>query len=711
MPTEAITHCFSTRDAVERSEGSFTFEFPGVRNGAQKVMLGSLEFPIVQWTIEKEWGRLYMTEALRIAPGGQELVFRNDGELRIVLPLTINPCRLSRAVPSCDVAVVCGHPHGLFVENELVVGGPCTLMATPVGDIDLARHKLLPVNETTFVIQGIKDAAGLTHAVENGILHCPWTDSPHDVCKTLNEIAGKSAYVRIGAEMRFQYDDARDAIRLRVFPRVQGIDSTLTLEDTPLSRVLGLAPVGWRLGESEAWPTEGTRLWDYCELEPGFYTPAHRPMSVGPPGRITDAIELSANRFYFPLLAGEGVERYHMLIFGDATGSVYRTRVLPGNYTPEALAVHLQRGMLGASAGRKMIFEVRYDEPCFVFACAREHRGSIEPVPFTLYFNHPQSIEPARLGFPSAQLSGESSYVGRAVRSPRRPVSGDWKALADARDAPLSARSAHMQNLLRVQDISGQKRFRFSATTTSNLVARIAAFKDGVVTTVVYVNREPFSHGLVIGDVVALAPYSEPPRPAGASGDAPPPLATTTDGELPALCSAVVVDTNGVAELSLAVPSLACFKTVGTGLTVIPAVLPWGLRFTGHHSVPASLLGFEAKAYCWGADGELMPRRLPPYLAPHVHSLDHPDYVLITLSAAGTGALEHTQGNNTRQVFCKLTLYPLFREERMLPRDAPCLGPKMGRFTLNFHNPDWSKYHFHGAHFSFSLNFVTQTPE
>ena len=94
-----------------------------------------------------------------------------------------------------------------------------------------------------------------------------------------------------------------------------------------------------------------------------------------------------------------------------------------------------------------------------------------------------------------------------------------------------------------------------------------------------------------------------------------------------------------------------------------------------------------------------------------MHNLDHPDYVLITLTSANGGAIEHTYNGSSRNVFCKLTLYPLFREERMLPRDAPTVGPSMGRFTLGFHNPDWTPYQFHGAEFSFSLNLMIATPD
>ena len=67
MPTEVHTICFHTRDAVERDDSKMVFEMPSnrVRDSALKVALGSVEFPMVQRTIEPEWGRLYLNEGLR----------------------------------------------------------------------------------------------------------------------------------------------------------------------------------------------------------------------------------------------------------------------------------------------------------------------------------------------------------------------------------------------------------------------------------------------------------------------------------------------------------------------------------------------------------------------------------------------------------------------------------------------------------------------
>ena len=59
-----------TRDcrSKNKEEGTFTMNLGGdnPRFQAVKVSLGSLEFPIVQWTIEELWTRLYFSEGFRL---------------------------------------------------------------------------------------------------------------------------------------------------------------------------------------------------------------------------------------------------------------------------------------------------------------------------------------------------------------------------------------------------------------------------------------------------------------------------------------------------------------------------------------------------------------------------------------------------------------------------------------------------------------------
>ena len=62
------TVCFRTTDAAVRDDGnaSFAFDMPDSvpRNKPVRVMLGSCELPMAQWTIEEAWDRIYFMEGM-----------------------------------------------------------------------------------------------------------------------------------------------------------------------------------------------------------------------------------------------------------------------------------------------------------------------------------------------------------------------------------------------------------------------------------------------------------------------------------------------------------------------------------------------------------------------------------------------------------------------------------------------------------------------
>ena len=149
---------------------------------------------------------------------------------------------------------------------------------------------------------------------------------------------------------------------------------------------------------------------------------------------------------------------------------------------------------------------------------------------------------------------------------------------------------------------------------------------------------------------------------------------------------------------------------IGQTIALQAGVEPFNLCIGLPRSIGATHLGFPRGATQWGIDGATPSGRLmvPPFEAPAVHAMDHPDYILIYLSEGklSTG-LQHQFGSNTTTPFAKLVLYPMFREERMLPRDTTLLsGENLSTFTMKFTNPDGTPYQFHGAEFSFSLNFI-----
>jgi hypothetical protein len=231
-----------------------------------------------------------------------------------------------------------------------------------------------------------------------------------------------------------------------------------------------------------------------------------------------------------------------------------------------------------------------------------------------------------------------------------------------------------------------------------------------------HVNRVPFANGYREGDVVVLATCGS----ATVLGeDGKERKLEPSVAKIPVRCRCLVVNADNdadVAVMTLLVPSLNGLMDVGTALQVTSVAEPWNACVGVHsRSLPPHLLGMRPGATQWGVDGtvaDLEGRLLPPIEAPNVHCLDHPDYVLITFSESAGAHLEHSFDNENKQVFCKLSLYPLFREERMLPRDTTLMRGNMSTFRIAFWNPDMrTPYHFHGAEFSFSLNFMSAHPE
>jgi hypothetical protein len=737
MPTEVHTLCFHTRDAVERHDSSMTFELPSNRlrnGGAAKVALASCEFPMVQWTVEEAWNRLWLNEGVRLLGRDGDNVLRvafrlpgapeSEEPLAVTLPPRLNP--ISRATRNADGAIVyeCALPHGLwargtgaplraaFAENgvRLVGRGDVSLSAA------LADGRLQWLSETSFALLG---EGGDEQGAARGALYV-WTatvPSPRDLCVWLTE-AARGAFDAYGARLDFGYDAARDVIRLRAFVDVPG--AFVRVLPGPLAAAMGLSTAPVRVEAHEArWPCESTAFWDYVAVPPGFYAPCHRPMCTGQPLRLGTELEAAVNRFYFPLSEGDAKHEDgtpHHLVFTDPEGRALTAPIPCGRYAPATLAAHLEAAMTRAAqplspGASYSVTRERGDR--FVFACERRDpaTGRVAPAAFGLLFHHPLSIDPARLGFAAQPLSGAHTYA--APEPTHAAVTG-----ADGRG---------VANLLRFGEAGAQKRFRVHATHPPPMVgvvvaagkppagaARARGGGDALVLRT-HVNGLPFAHGFQYGDVVRLA-RSGPARVRRGGEDFD---AAESAAALPPDFSCVVLEGDAAdpCALRLGAPALEGLRDAGTALRVTcEGAEPFNLCFGKPRSLPAHLLGFRAGAVLWGLDGSVGDdgaRRLPPFEAPHVHCLDHPDYVLLTFSEASGAALTHSYDGQHKEVFCKLSLYPLFREERMLPRDTTLANHGgMSRFTIAFWNPDLrTPYHFHGAEFSFSLGFYSAVPD
>ena len=714
MGGDVLTMCFHTRDAVERDDSSMTFELPAdrLRTEALRVALASCEFPMVQYTVEEDWNRLYAAEGVRLdgeGEGARALRLALDGEeLELLLPARLAGCtctwRGQRLVVDCDCA------HGLFSEATgranaaAVEDAGVHLLGDAAGDL-VARScgELEYVSPRSFAFVG--EARALSAAQGARFVHVPTCASPARLCEWLTHAARG---VRKGVRIAFRYDARADRVLLTANAD-EGAAARLEVRATALSRRLGLSSAPLELsapgggGGLATLPSEPTDLWGFAEVPPGFYGPCHRSMCTGAPLRIGDELESAANRRYFaigkPPAGGASAISPHALVFSDPSGRAHSCAIPCGRYSAAQLCQLLEQAMTEAvrPALPELSFSVDHAEGRFAFACERRlPSGLVEPAPFGLLFHHPLSIDGARLGFGAQPLAGQDTYV-----APRRTAhAGAWR------------------NVLRVGDVPGQKRFALHGAAPPSMVAVVAEGSSrGLLVLRTHVNGLPFAHGLAAGDVVSLGRCGRSALldPAdGAEVPTEPVSAQWPAGALSAVVAAAEA-ADSVLTLRVHAPSLEGLAETGRCLQVACRAEPWSLCFARKpRSLPAHLMGFPERAVLWGADGSVGDARgrlLPPFEAPFTHCLDHPDYVLITFSESGGTALEHSYDGESRSIFCKLSLYPLFREERMLPRDTSLLRSNLSRFTLAFWNPDLrTPYRFHGAEFSFSLSFVSAPP-
>lgn len=706
MPAEIATICFHTRDAVQREGSSFTFDMPSdrLRNPAAKVALASCEFPMVQWTVEEGWNRFYMNEGVPIDV--ERSVLRvalqspssGDGVVREIHL----PCRINRVKSESSGTFRFEHPHGLFSSDGVPLRPAFQHGVTLIGGRHGDRRLLHPSE----VLPG-KDANTLRISRGAGegctALLVSTIPSPRHLCEWMTAASAATlSPIHDDPKLSFAYDPKEDRVRLTVVGKEGRMVRIL---HTPLATMCGLSTVTQRLPSSAPyeWPSQPTvGLWDYVEMPSGFYAPCHRPMCTGQPLRFSSELEAAVNRLYFPLVAPTSP---HRIVFADPEGRLLTSSIPSGRYTPRQLCLYLEHEMTKAATPLNpgIAFAVDHEEDRFIFSCERKgDDGIVRPATFELLFHHPMSIEASRLGFASQPYAGSHTYVA-----------GD-----STRVATVGPDGRTVSNIVRVNDVGSQKRFQFHCTHPPPMIGVVSeGGGGGTLRLRTHVNKLPFAHGFQTGDVVRVSVCGATKVTAvDASGTLGDVDVRGTAAVVPAECSCLVIeDVSDPCVLCVRAPALDGLRDAGTAVNIVSHVEPWNLCFCRERSIPGSLVGFPDAAVQWGVDGSVGDGSgvvlMPPFVAPHSHCLDHPDYVLMTFSESSGASLEHSYAGESKMIFCKLSLYPLFREERMLPRDTSLLGTNLSRFTIAFWNPDMrTPYEFHGAQFSFSLAFIGEAP-
>lgn len=736
--SQQIVHtiCFHTSDAVNREEGKFTFLMPGdsPRLKAVKLMLGSLEFPVTQYTVEREWNRLYFCEGVQVNSKSRSLHLRitsqsidDRRDVFINLPIRVNPIIKWRVDRDRGMMIVtCQFPHGLWSNDTShcvvrdIWWDSVLLIGCPLGTLSLSsENDLYYVTSTEFGITATEErietlAAGLNDiAPRAGYLYVPDLPSPHELCECLTACA------------RGMHDDV--AIAFRFSARDNKVDMTVrsvsythrvVLVTTSLSMRMGLGSMDREEKVSPEQPcrleSQQTALWSAVGLAPGWYGPSHRPMLSGQPKSFMAEMEHSLNRMSFPLpeRVADGSMTAYYLVFIDPSGQTLFCPVPTGKYTPAQLCSILEQGMtvLSIASTPGVSYSVFFEQHRFVFACeVRDQSDHVQPANFALVLNHPQQFDPEKIGFSPLLYTGSASYTSIAECT--------YVSAETVDDADMLAFNSY-----RFSDVSHQERFRLHASPAYAMTGVILNYlpQDSALLVKTYVGQLPYSHGLVAGDVVQLQTVSN--TEVFVSGDdgwveksvSPCPISSMWNRY------AVVLQVNKTSDLypttllKLRVrPNNELADCTGQAIGIQPPTRPFNICVGTHgDSIRPHMLGVSQGALQWGRDGSChtldRTHRVAPFVFPFIHNLDHPDYILMHFEDGKRGTLlQHHYGNMSSTPFAKIVLYPMLREERMLPRDTTMIsGENMSTFTVKFTNPDGSPYKFHGAQFSFSLNFV-----
>lgn len=714
------TICIQTKDAVQhdRKTGEFTFRLnhdPRIVSGSH-IALGSLEFPMVQFSIEADGDRLYYHRGCTIDPPLSLLEFsvlEADGtapqQCSVQLPLTLNP--ITRWDSADGHAVVtCERPHGLWSASGACVlptitwGTPAIIAANvdtgPVGHLLVSASRVSRVSEYAFAIQGVAASASA-----GGYLHLPAPPALSDLARLLTHACHKLHH---DLSVRAHYNAAQNRMAIAMTSE-RPVHVLWT--PTPLSRRLGIGGAARKVSVARLvdWSgdghTEQVAWWSHVSLASGWYTPSHRPMCTGRPLDICAELETSLNRLYFPLpekvVSGEMTD-YH-LVFEDPCCRVMSVAVPSGMYSPLRLCAFLESAMttLARASIPSIAFDVTYDQGRYTFAC---HIGSTaaEPATFALLFAHPRQFDPRRIGFGRTTYCGSSSYTSPLY--------------AAAMDDGGAAGSVY-----RVSELAEQKRLQLHAYSGPNVTGVVRSYdpQRRTIALKTHVGILPYAHGLT-PDTVVYVCRSRANAILAPSGDGSWVETTVTPCTLDSAygragvvvahgdaadCCTLHLAVKGAHEWESSVGQTIDLRATRQPLNICTDVLP--------NTLKSPQLGFRAGATEDGQHGTVMDgrrRMVPPFVAPAVHNLDHPDYVLMYMDCGNHGTmLTHVNGSLITTPFTKIVFYPNLREERNIPRDTTLISGESIRYIkVRFTNPDGSAYKFHGAQFSFSLNLVVQ---
>lgn len=732
MAQHMHTVCLRSSDASVLDEGTYQWSLvtQNLKVMSRKLLLASVELPMSQWSIEEAWNRVYVVERLLVTPQRRRIDVREEAagagalEATVLLPLHLNTVRRLR-VAAGVVTIETEEPHGLsgaIFDWLSTYEEHAKLVASAVDTVDLSaawsEGRLTVDSERKFSIRPRTASLAASETV-GGYVYFPSPPTPAALADAITAVVQATGSFGRRFACTFDADDCALLLSLAAYPSPDAAQVRLTVGGDALASLVGLAgasrvftrqPLDPRTagmasaagrgflqqntmslapaGDAPPLTLRGdaAALFGHARVRPGWYAPSQRIYSTSPPLRLPAEWELQFDRFVFP--GAEGGGQQPGLVYTDPFGVDRIAEVSQGVYTAESVAALLTHMMNQEAEG--YAFAVRFEKQRFTISCAAGGVG----LAFSVHFTHPRSVDAAKFGFEEAVLEGSDSYRSSVVvHAPTTPF-------------------GRLVNLYQITEVHGQRKFCIRPSAAPPVVG-IAETYDVASRTLrlrcVTPAKRPVSHGMQRGTVVAV----------GASG-------FVQDGEdrqlsVPTGSSTLAVvsrgtEAAGVTIVEVEVPPLPWVVAAAAGkkcMRLTQATEPCSFCFCDR--LPASIggerLGFASTTVQWGLDGAVATRRLriPPFVSPRSHNLDHVDFVLLRIRESQKSALMQYETNGQSvSIFGKICLNPTFRHERHLPVELSLEGgDRLDLLTLEVLNPDLTRYHFHGATWSLALSFVT----
>ena len=654
----------------------------------QKIILGSVELPLTQWTIEEDWKNVYFDEGLRLivtSDDNLDLVLfgiqKSDGTILLgMIPPSDNLIEQVTVVSATEAIFNTEHPHGLGVVDEWNWGQPIQITNTFLSpSLTLAGNPTLTIiDDTTFSVANIPPAtpatnwAGIGMTAPNiGYVHAPPIRSPTDLARIVEKSLDVAAdALSLPHWYKLEYTTDQNTFILNFIGGQEEDAGTLLIPGpNSLPYLMGMGGINRPLSNVIA--NEGSARYQCLSsicLDPGDYNDEE----------MVEELIHQWNRFWIdPTCSkGSGLDP-RQFVFSDCCGVCHRIDIPFGMWTPETLASYLEGEM--NTADPTGMYTVTVESGCGTTSSDFQFviQSTVDK-PFGLEFQ--DSGDGVKefvkmIGFKDCCYRGFSSY-----RSPlciRYP-----KAVCNGSMIPES----YKRHIYKVAHQSKRRQFEFQSCTIPCLETELVS-EDGM--NAIF-SSGALAHGLQVNDIVR-------------------------------------VQFNGAAEegpftfLVTAVPDAFTFEVVIGSVTLPPTPFAttctciydepiFNLYFgpnVGVAPIRPAILGFCADAY-YGFNSS--PSTF--ILAPNIHELGQPPYILFLIKdpgAASTFIQHQYQGDNIPDVFAKVILLP-FNLQRLYPMQILLQGIMVvTRLKIQILNPDHTLYHFHGKDWSATLTLITPT--